>query len=129
MTFIGLIFFIITLFIGGKTHKNGCSLVTEIGGNWGGLSLGCFAFCGDYSKTNDYWFQHTRRHEFGHSIQNAILGPFFIFIVALPSAIRYHYKNYRTKLGKVYSVDWYDSIWFEGTATKYGTKAVNWLEK
>ena len=32
-----------------KTHRNGCSFITEIGGNWGGLELGAFALCGNYS--------------------------------------------------------------------------------
>lgn len=33
-----------------KTHINGCSLITEVGGNWGGLELGAVALCGNYSK-------------------------------------------------------------------------------
>jgi hypothetical protein len=30
--------------------------------------------------------------------------------------------------GKHFAADWYDSIWFEGTATKWGTILVDWLE-
>ncbi len=127
-SFIGLIVFLVTIIIGSKVHKNGCSYIVEIGRNWGGLSLGCFAFCANYSETNHYWFEHTRKHEFGHAIQNCILGPLFIFVIAIPSSIRYHYRNYAIKRDKAFSADWYDSIWFEGTATKYGSKAVNWLE-
>lgn len=128
MTSIGAIVFLVTIFIGGKLHKNGCSIIVEFGGNWGGLSLGCFAFCGSYSETNNYWFNHTRKHEFGHSIQNAILGPLFPFIIAIPSSIRYHYRNFAIKRGKAFDANWYDSIWFEGTATKYGSKIIDWLE-
>lgn len=129
MSFIGVIVFLVTIiFVKHKVHSNGCSVIVEFGGNWGGLSLGCFAFCGRYSESNNYWFQHTRKHEFGHSIQNAILGPLFPFIIAIPSSIRYHYKRIAVKKGKTFSTGWYDSIWFERTATKYGTKAVNWLE-
>lgn len=129
MSFIGLIVTCVVILKGGKIHKNGCFIIIEIGNNWGGLSLGCFAFCANYSKTNSYWFEHTRKHEFGHSLQNIILGPLFIFIVAIPSVIRYHYKNYCVKYNKKqFDVNWYDSIWFEGTATKYGTKLIDWLE-
>ena len=129
MSSIGFITILIVLMLGGKPHKNGCTLIVEIGGNWGGLELGCFALCGSYSKTDKIWFERTRRHEFGHNIQHMLLGPFFIFIVGIPSAIRYWYKIIATKRGKKFSSDWYDSIWFEGTATKWGTDIMNkfWL--
>lgn len=111
-----------------KTHANGCSLITEVGGNWGGLELGAVALCGNYSQSNKNWFEHTRRHEFGHSIQHLYLGPLFIFIVAIPSACRYWYQRIMQKKGKRFPADWYDSIWFEGGATKTGTKFIDWLE-
>ncbi len=169
-----------------KTHINGCSLITEVGGNWGGVELGAVALCGNYSETNSYWFEHTRRHEFGHALQNLILGPLFIFVVALPSGLRYNLRDFKTYNAKLafclilssavftilsillivlwqylaalivfmialaywtgFSV-WlccielpkykvgiydcrvaYDSIWFEGSATAWGTKYVDWLE-
>jgi hypothetical protein len=31
--------------------------------------------------------------------------------------------------GKKFPAGWYDSIWFEGSATAWGTKYVEWLEK
>ena len=33
-----------------KTHINGCTLITEVSGNWGGLELGAVALCGNYSE-------------------------------------------------------------------------------
>ncbi len=111
-----------------KTHINGCSLITEVGGNWGGVELGAVALCGNYSKTSKYWFEHTRRHEFGHAVQHLIFGPLFIFVVAIPSACRYWYQRIMSKKGKRFPADWYDSIWFEGGATRWGTKVVDWLE-
>ena len=111
-----------------KTHRNGCSFITEVGGNWGGLELGAFALCGNYSKTSKSWFRHTRYHEFGHAIQHLYMGPLFIFIVAIPSATRYWYQRIMQKKGKYFPPDWYDSIWFENDATKTGTKFVNWIE-
>lgn len=111
-----------------KTHLNGCSFITEVGGNWGGLELGAFALCGNYSEDNKDWFAHTRKHEFGHAIQHLYMGPLFIFIVAIPSAARYWYKRIMQKMGKKFPNYWYDSIWFEGGATKTGEKFVDWLE-
>jgi hypothetical protein len=111
-----------------KTHRNGCSFITEVGGNWGGVELGAFALCGNYSEKHPKWFDHTRKHEFGHSIQHLYMGPLFIFIVAIPSATRYWYQVIMSKKGKSFPYGWYDSIWFEGGATKTGTKFINWLE-
>jgi hypothetical protein len=112
-----------------KTHRNGCSFITEVGGNWGGVELGAFALCGNYSEKNPGWFRHTRYHEFGHAIQHLYLGPLFIFIVAIPSVTRYWYYRIMSVKGAKFSADWYDSIWFEGDATRTGTKFVKWLEK
>ena len=88
-----------------KTHRNGCSFITEVGGNWGGLELGAFALCGNYSETSPEWFEHTRKHEFGHAIQHLYLGPLFIFIVAIPSASRYWYQRIMIAKGKSFPED------------------------
>ena len=130
MSLIGLITALICiLFLKGKVHKNGYTIIIEVGGNWGGINLGCISLCGGYTTVcpDENWFQHTRRHEFGHSLQNLIFGPLFPFIVAIPSAIRYHYQNYRSKKGLPNKE--YDVIWFEGTATRWGTKAIAKIEK
>lgn len=129
MSLIGLITALICiLFLKGKVHKNGYTIIIEVGGNWGGINLGCISLCGGYTTVcpDENWFQHTRRHEFGHSLQNLIFGPLFPFIVAIPSAIRYHYQNYRNKKGLPNKE--YDAIWFEGQATRWGTKAINKIE-
>ena len=129
MTFIGFFTTLIALiFVKGKTHKNGYGFITEVGGNWGGVCLGPFALCGSYNQIDGpcfapEWYEHTRRHEFGHSIQNMFMGPFFPFIVAIPSAVRY-WLDYFGKLKTEY-----DSVWFEYTATVWGTKWIDWLEE
>lgn len=113
----------------GKPHKNGFSYIVEIGNDWGGLELGAVALCGRYSESSPYWFEHTRKHEFGHAIQQLIFGPFQIFVVWIPSAIRYWYQRIAVSRGKIFSPDWYDSIWFEKTATKWGSAWVEKIEK
>ncbi len=124
LTYIGLLITLILIISGKKVHRNGCSYIVEVGGNWGGLELGAVALCGNYSQTDPTWFQHTRRHEFGHGIQQLIFGPFQIFLVSIPSAIRYWYR--RLTPNKKHKD--YDAIWFEGTATKWGTHFINKFE-
>ncbi|MCQ2740386.1 MAG: hypothetical protein MJ237_09230 [bacterium] len=113
------------VFLKGKPHRNGFSYIVEIGGNWGGLELGAVALCGHYYINDFEWFEHTRRHEFGHSIQQLIFGPLQLFIVTIPSACRYWYAIF---VPEYRDNDWYDSIWFENTATKWGTIWVDWIE-
>ena len=66
------------------------------------------------------------KHEFGHTFQNTLLGPFFPILVGIPSAIRYWYQAIRTKQGKQNKA--YDSIWFEDAATQCGTYAAQVIE-
>lgn len=110
----------------GKAHKNGFGFIVEIGGNWGGLNLGAVSFCGQYYGT-DYW-DEIRSHEFGHSLfpQALLLGPFHVFIVAIPSAIRYWYYIIATKRGKEFEEDWYYKFWAESNASSNGEK---WIKK
>lgn len=121
------------LFLKGKVHKNGLSYIVEIGGNWGGLEIGATALCGRYSQKdgpcyNPEWFEHTRKHEFGHTLQQIIFGPFQIFI-GIASAIRYWYDRLEKAHKSERGPEWYDSIWFEGTATLWGTKFIDNFEK
>lgn len=97
----------------GKPEANGPSFIVRIGKGWGGVSMGPFALCSEDAS------EHTRRHEFGHSLQNALMGPLWPFLVGIPSAVRYWIFAYRRKRGKPNPE--YDSAWFEGTATEWGT--------
>ena len=114
------------LFLQGKPHKNGFSYIVEVGGDWGGLEIGAVALMGSYGQKdgpcyNPNWYEHTRRHEFGHNVQQLIFGPLQLFIVGIPSICRYWYDRLDKKHKSDRGVDWYDSIWFEGTATRWGT--------
>lgn len=134
LTYIGLIVTLFCIiFLKGKPHKNGFSYIVEVGGNWGGLELGAVALCGSYSQKDKgcydpAWYQHTRKHEFGHNVQQLIFGPLQLFIVGIPSICRYWYQVIAEKHGKQFSDDWYDSAWFEGTATRWGTKWIDTIE-
>lgn len=121
---ITLIGAIVTLFlkIGGcQTFRWGGAYCTIVKGYWGGLNLGLFCFVDSYSTDS------MKNHEYGHSIQNMFLGPFFIILVAIPSLIRCWIFNIRESHGKT-NPD-YDSIWFEGQATRWGTKTITQWQK
>lgn len=130
LTIIGLCVALFTMiFLKGKPYRNGCSLLIKMHGNWGGACIGAIALVCDYdNETTNYYnkeyYEHCLKHEFGHSLQQLIFGPFQIFLVAIPSSIRYLYFNYCVKKHKPTKP--YDSIWFEHTATKYGS---NYLSK
>jgi len=89
---------------------------------WGGFEMGLM-FVRDqcsYRSIND--------HEFGHTFQNCLFGPLMLFLVSLPSAIRYwiiYFKYDRKGLTCPYE---YDSIWFEDAATQCGEYARHYLE-
>ena len=80
--------------------------------SWG-FAMGTMFVVGKYSSAR------IKDHEFGHTVQNAILGPLMIFLVALPSVFRFWYRRHRRKIGRLPKVP-YDSIWFEHTATVIG---------
>lgn len=120
MTLIGLLVAGVCKANGIEENSHAGATYFEFGKGWGGVSLGCFFFC---SKRPS---EHTKNHEFGHSLQNCLWGPLFPFVIAIPSAIRYHKFMNNTKKG-IPNKEPYDAIWFEGQATEWGTKvAAEW---
>ena len=101
-----------------KPYRLGPNIYFKVGENWGGVNFGPF-FITDSTPTD-----HTRMHEAGHGLQNILYGPLFPFIVAIPSATRYWYREYiwRHRRTEYWDLPDYDAIWFEGQATKWGTK-------
>lgn len=85
---------------------------------FGGVSLGIVYFV---DKSNSYRL-HT--HELGHTIQNMYWGPLFIFAIAIPSFVRYHYRRWvrQNNPDKFKTFPHYDAVWFEGQATELGEK-------
>lgn len=142
-TLLGLFVFIFVLIFKRPRwfHRNGYSFIVEFGDNWGGLSLGPFAFCGSYVAgfdltqfdydvnlfnkyykiNNEKWFEHTRRHEYGHSIQNLMWGPLWLFVIAIPSFLRYN-DRLNKQIRNIPITTEYDAVWFEGQATKFGER-------
>lgn len=116
MSVIGvLVIAAIALFSKGKRIKTYHGRIYGVvGQHWGGLELGCF-FITDESECDI-----TLAHECGHGLQNAVLGPLFIFLVFIPSAIRYWYRELKYNRHGITPPTKYDDIWFEGQATGLG---------
>lgn len=75
-------------------YKNG--IMFEFGTGWGGLCLGPFQF------VNNHPSNKMKDHEYGHSLQNIIFGPLFLFVIGIPSLVRcylYNHKQTHKQLG------------------------------
>jgi hypothetical protein len=116
MTLIGYVVRIVLAFGKVQGHDLGVARFYVVGRNWGGVSLGTTILVSEDSD------EDTIAHELGHTIQNARWGLLFPFVIAIPSAIRYWYRRYLIGSGKKewWELPDYDSVWFEGQATKLG---------
>lgn len=104
---------------GHKPKHFGPNVCFTVGKNWGGVNFGPFFI------TSEDDFEYVKYHESGHGLQNLIWGPLFPFVIAIPSAIRYWYRELKYyRKGLTPKTD-YDSIWFEGQATRWGNKVYN----
>ena len=109
----GLLVACAMLLTGHKPHRWGPCFYFNAGKNWGGASYGIF-FLTD--RDDDL---RIKNHEMGHAFQNCYLGFLMPFIVGLPSMSRYWTRRLQTRAGHPPKKD-YDSIWFEGSATRIG---------
>ena len=120
MTFIGILVAIVMLIFGKTPEKHGGCWYFTTNKICGGVNLGLI-FIVDEKAT-----EYVMNHEFGHSIQNAIFGPFMLFVVAIPSFTRYWYREFKyNRKNIVPPTDYYD-IWFEGQASSFGCKNIKY---
>lgn len=68
------------------------AILTYHEGDWGGVSLGMFIFVN--GKRPDIWKNEAKVHEYGHTIQSLIVGPLYMFVIALPSIIWCNSKKF-----------------------------------
>ena len=95
-----------------KDYKGICPYF-EIGKKWGGLEMGWFFICGKNCS------DALKRHEIGHSIQNAAVGGLKMLWYSTCSAIRYWWRKIKKPKTS------YNSWWFEKQATEIGRAYVN----
>ena len=117
VTLAGCITSLVLLIAGYQPKKNSYGWVFIIGKTWGGVSIGPCRLLGSECESD-----YMKKHEFGHSIQNCFYGPFMIFLVVIPSTIRYWYYKYHYAKGTISKLRPYDDIWFEHQANVLGEK-------
>jgi len=87
------------------------------GSSWG-FAVGCFFFT-SYDCAFDENIVH---HEEGHGIQNIIWGPLMLFVITIPSVIRFWYRELKYYRKGLQPKTAYEDIWFEAQATRWGDK-------
>jgi len=93
--FQNIIGFILTIkYRKGKREYYHGSVITYHEESWGGISMGIFIVMN--GKRDPEWIRSTRVHEYGHTIQSLILGPFYMLIIGIPSFIWCNAKRFRT---------------------------------
>ena len=91
MTLFGAIVGLISLIRGHRPCRYKQAIYfQDFGKSWGGFEAGCFFF------TDENTCSSVCSHEWGHSLQNLVLGPFMPFVVSLPSCIRYWLREQKT---------------------------------
>lgn len=80
-TIFGFVYFIISLPYPHEFY-HGC--IKTLRPKIGGVSLGLFIFVGE--NQNQDMIRKTAVHEYGHTIQSLILGPFYLLIIGIVSA-------------------------------------------
>lgn len=112
-----LLGFMIYLFNTKQKHINiNGTVITEIPGQWGGVSLGKFVFVDSMPDGEYAYSDNTVRHEYGHSIQSLILGPLWLFIIGIPSFI---WASIYTVMGNRIKASYYN-FYTEKWADKLG---------
>lgn len=113
----GMAYLICTRILGYSHQKFGYSHIVYMPWNQGGLSMGTFIFIRD-EKEKIEWLYNCRIHEYGHTWQCLLLGPFYYIVVALPSVIWCNcFENYRKKN----NVSYY-KLYCESWANAWGEK-------
>ena len=110
-TLAGFFVWLFFLILKKKSYQYKGSLRTNIGdfADGGCVSLGLFTF----TSTDD---KDIGDHEFGHCIQNAILGPLMIFVVWIPSVVDYWKCEAKGDFSS------HNELFCEVWATKLGSK-------
>lgn len=70
----------------------------------GGVSLGSFIFMNQADSDNTF------KHEFGHTLQSRILGPFYLFVIGIPS-IMWAWVRRKCRMWDVSYYSFYTEKW------------------
>lgn len=120
MTLIGYAVAVVLRWLDYRPHQWGGSTYFQVGRHWGGVSFGPITVVDN--NTDDYILNH----EFGHAIQNCYWGLLFPFVIAIPSFIRYWFREAVVYFGirELCELPGYYTIWFEKQASNLGQKYI-----
>lgn len=118
MNVIGGVVAVCLLAIGKRPERYGDCWCFTVGKGWGGVSFGLVMVVAEGAS------KRTKNHEHGHAVQNALFGVLMPFAVSIPSATRYWHRRLVDRRGKANTLPPYDSAWFEGQATRWGTEYI-----
>ena len=124
MTSVGLLVTIFMLLTGHRPRRyNGAYyFISRLEGGWG-VEFGKMFIIAKDCNIKSVKDAYILKHELGHTYQNAIFGPFMLFI-SIASIIRFWYREIK---GDKITTD-YDDIWFEDSATYIGKSVVLYSE-
>ena len=84
----------------------------------GGISLGLFVFVTSDIKSEQISDTNTVKHEYGHCLQSALLGPLYLLVIGIPSLIwTLFFKDWRAKHKNRKYMPW---VYTEYWADKWG---------
>ena len=121
-SFIGLLILLPLVFTKrvGKAYGRLYGVFPEAFGSGWGFEMGCFFFVSqDYEGDLKIY-----SHEMGHGLQNILFGPLMLFIVNIPSAIRFWYRELKYFRKGEFPKTLYEDIWFEKQASDWGRKYI-----
>lgn len=124
---LGLLFFLI-LKITGHAHFN---FHTAVVTRWDfsfSMGLGMWIFLGHINAAHPEWpaeeladrESQVLVHEFGHTIQSAVLGPLFMFVIAIPSTL-WAFLPWHVRLRAEKKASYFDA-YCESWASAWGEK-------
>ncbi|MCM1276408.1 MAG: hypothetical protein NC299_13795 [Lachnospiraceae bacterium] len=80
--------------------------VTVWGSRRGSMGLGMFIFLGENAMSNEERREFTLMHEYGHTLQSALLGALFLPAIGLPSLLWAGLPFFK-RLREKYSLSYY----------------------
>lgn len=95
------------------------AVVVYHNGSFGGISLGMFTFVN--AARPEKWLYDAITHEYGHTLQSLLLGPLYLIVIGLPSALWCNLKSANAMRDKK-AVSYYD-FYPEKWANKWGAAA------
>jgi hypothetical protein len=96
-------------------EKVGDVYVFETDSRNGSVSLGNLVFISKYTSN----YSKTLTHELGHTLQSKVLGPFYLFVIGIPSILWASLRRVCRSLRKIDYYWFYTEAWAEELSKKF----------